>query len=412
MDLDYLVYPFIFAAIYFEAFLLVTLLNKQTVHTIQTTFAGVYPKVAMIVPCYNEESTIKGTVDSLLALDYPKDKLQIILVNDGSTDGTKAVMDSYQGHAQVSIIHKENGGKHTGLNAGIELAQDAEFVGCLDADSFVDPHAMKEVILPFGDPTVAAVTSAMSVFKPKNLLEHTQNAEYIMGISLRFILAHVNGLHVTPGPLSLYRRSIFAELGGFQKGHNTEDMEMALRIQRAHLKIANAPLARVYTKVPKSPQALVKQRTRWTTGFLRNVLFDYRDLVGNHNHGALGLLVLPLGFLSLIGALVVIAVFIYTTVKSIFQSYSIVSGVPIEYVLRPEFSFDWFYMPITVFLLFGLVATFGALVLVMVGKNISKTKGPIGVGIVGYLFIYGLIAPFWLVHSFWDLIVGHKRNWR
>jgi len=98
MDLDYLVYPFIFAAIYFEAFLLVTFLNKPEKVASSYAFSGIYPKVAMIVPCYNEESTIKGTVDSLLALDYPKDKLQIILVNDGSTDGTRAVMDSYQGN--------------------------------------------------------------------------------------------------------------------------------------------------------------------------------------------------------------------------------------------------------------------------------------------------------------------------
>jgi biofilm PGA synthesis N-glycosyltransferase PgaC len=415
MTLDYLVFPFIFIAMYFEVFLLITFLSRPSkklaqVHTLPENYP--WPFVAMIVPCYNEQSTIDGTVKSLLALDYPKDKLQIILVNDGSTDNTKVVMDAYQGNEQITIIHKENGGKHTGLNAGIELATQAEFVGCLDADSFVDSTAMKEVVLPFKNDRVAAVTSAMSVFEPKNFLEHTQNAEYVLGIALRYILSIVNGLHVTPGPLSLYRKSIFATLGGFRKGHNTEDMEMALRIQKAGYIIENAPLARVYTKVPTTPRALVKQRTRWTTGFLRNVLFDYRDLVGNYKYGALGLFVLPLGFVSLVGALIVIGVFAYNLFVSIARFITQMWGLPWSYILTPNFSFDWFYLPITAVLLFGILSGLGAIALIVLGKHISKTRQNITLGVVGYLCIYGLIAPFWLIKSFMDLFAGVNRSWR
>lgn len=412
MNLDFLIYPFIFAAIYFEAFLLVTFLSKPAREERARSALTTFPKVAMIVPCYNEGTTIDGTVRSLLETDYPKDKLDIILVNDGSTDNTREVMEQYRENPQIKIIHKENGGKHTGLNAGIELAVDAEFVGCLDADSFVDPHALKEVIAGFHSPDIAAVTSAMSVYKPSNLFEHTQNAEYVMGIALRHILAAVNGLHVTPGPLSLYRRSIFAVLGGFAKGHNTEDMEMALRIQRAHLKIANAPLARVYTKVPTTPAILIKQRTRWTTGFLRNVLFDYRDLVLNPRYGALGMLVLPLGFLSLIGALVMLMVSIYNLTKSVIETVQTTNGIPLEYILHPEFTFDWFYLPVSAFILFGLVASIGSLAFIVVGKTISKTPGPISIGIIGYILIFGLLAPFWLVRSFYDVIANNSRSWR
>ncbi len=108
-----------------------------------------------------------------------------------------------------------------------------------------------------------------------------QNAEYIFGITLRHALASVNGLYVTPGPFSFYRRSVIEKLGGFRHGHQTEDMEMALRIQQAGYKIENAPRARVYTKAPNTLLGLVKQRTRWTTGFLRNVAGEYRGLIGN-----------------------------------------------------------------------------------------------------------------------------------
>ncbi len=131
-----------------------------------------------------------------------------------------------------------------------------------------------------------------------------QHAEFVLGIALRHTLASVNGRHVAAGPFSLYRRSVRMELGGFRFGHQTEDMEMALRIQKAGYAIDSAPRARVYTKVPRSVPALIKQRTRWTSGFLRNVSQEYRSPVGNPRYGALGMIVLPLGFLALIGGLV------------------------------------------------------------------------------------------------------------
>src|SRR5581483_1735742 len=170
MDLTLLAYPFIFLGLYFEVFLLVTFLSAPTRVRRERPASTKTPKVAIIVPCWNEESTVGGTVESLLALDYPKDKLQIILVNDGSTDNTQAVMDSFASNPQITVIHKENGGKHTAINAGIEIAQDAEFVGCLDADSFVAPDALREIVSCFDNPRVAAATPAMSVYNPRTFL--------------------------------------------------------------------------------------------------------------------------------------------------------------------------------------------------------------------------------------------------
>ncbi|MHB1770091.1 MAG: glycosyltransferase family 2 protein, partial [Minisyncoccota bacterium] len=123
-------YPFLFIAIFFESFVLVTLLSEPARATRRRSMSTATPHVAVIVPCYNEASTVAATCDSLLALDYPKEKLEIILVNDGSTDGTAQAMERFSDHPQVRIIHKENGGKHTALNAGIALTQ-AELIGCL-----------------------------------------------------------------------------------------------------------------------------------------------------------------------------------------------------------------------------------------------------------------------------------------
>ncbi len=410
------IYPFLFAAIYFQAFLLVTFLSAPARKMRLRAASAHTPSVAIIVPCWNEEATVKGTAESLLALDYPKDKLRIVLVDDGSTDSTRSVMDTYQGHAQVTVIHKENGGKHTAINAGIEASPEAEIIGCLDADSYVAPDALKEAISCFDTPNVAATTPAMSVYKPKNLLERVQNAEFILGIALRHILAAVNGLYVTPGPFSLYRKSVVEELGGFRYGHQAEDMEMALRIQKAGYAIDNAPRARVYTKGMRTVPALIKQRTRWTSGFLRNMLTDYRTLVGNPRYGALGTLVLPLGFLAIVGGILTFFIVIYQLVKTAVETYLIVSGVPLSYTLSswlPGFGpIEWYYIPVTLFALLTFVAAVGSVALMVLGKRISNTPSNLTLGVIGYLLVYGLVAPFWLLRSAADVASGTKRSWR
>lgn len=411
MNAELISYPFLFAAIYFEVFLLLTFLSSPARESRERGRSSSTPTVALIVPCWNEEKTIKGTIESLLALDYPADKLSIVVVNDGSTDGSKGVLKEYEKHARVMVIHKENGGKHTALNAGI-AATKAEIVGCMDADSFVDPQALREIIGCFDDPKVGAATVAMSVHQPKTLVEAMQNVEYILGIALRHILASVNGLYVTPGPFSLYRRDIVEEVGGFRNGHNAEDMEMALRLQRHGYWIENAPRARVYAQSPKTVRSLVKQRVRWTTGFLRNVLYDYRDLVGNPRYGTLGLLVLPLGFFAIVGGVLLFGVVIYRFIADSFETYVNTHGLPLSYLLTPRFSFDLFYFPVTAFILMALIATFGSVCFILIGKRISNTPGKLSMGILGWLFLYGLIAPFWLIRSILDVATGTRRPWR
>ncbi len=226
MQVEFIAYPFLFIAIYFEVFLLLTFLGSHGRKSRARALATHTPRVAIIVPCWNEETTIAGTVHSLLSLEYPADRLQIILVDDGSTDGTPEAMRAFENESRVVILRKENGGKHTAINAGIALASEADIIGCLDADSFVAPGALREMIAYFDDPKVAAVTPAMSVFNPTTMLERMQNAEYIFGIGWRHALALVNGIFVTPGPFSMYRKSVVDELGGFRYAHQAEDMEM------------------------------------------------------------------------------------------------------------------------------------------------------------------------------------------
>lgn len=411
MSPEMLAYPFLFIAIFFESFVLVTLLSKPAREARERIKSTATPSVAVIVPCWNEVSTIEATCSSLLSLDYPKDKLEIILVDDGSTDGTLAAMARFEKNPQVRIISKENGGKHTALNAGIAVTS-AELVGCLDADSFVERGALREIVSCFYNPQVVAATAAMSIHKPKNILQHMQNAEYSFGITLRHAFASINGLYVTPGPFSFYRRETINKLGGFRYGHQTEDMEMALRIQREGYGIENAPRARVYTKAPSTISGLIKQRTRWISGFLRNILGEYRSLIGSKSHGALGMLVLPTALLSIASGILLFALMLFLFARNVTTALEIRSGIPFSYAFLPHGTLDWFYLPASFYILLAVIVLLTSASLIMIGKRISKTSGNIALGLVSYTLLYGLVVPLWLIRATGDVALGKRRGWR
>ncbi|KKW41394.1 MAG: Glycosyltransferase involved in cell wall biogenesis [Parcubacteria group bacterium GW2011_GWB1_55_9] len=412
MSPEALAYPFLFIAIFFESFVLVTLLSAPARAARARGRGAATPSVAIIVPCWNEASTIAATCESLFALDYPKEKLEVILVDDGSTDATPGTMARFARHPQVRIVRKEeNGGKHTALNAGIALTR-ADLVGCLDADSFVEPDALREIIACFDDPRVVAATAAMSVHKPGNILQHMQNAEYAFGITIRHTFASVNGLYVTPGPFSFYRRAVVEELGGFRYGHQTEDMEMALRIQKAGYGIENAPHARVYTKAPATIGGLMRQRTRWISGFLRNVLGEYRDLVGRRRHGVLGVLVLPTALLAIMSGILLFLLALFILMQKAITALEVRAGIPLSYAFLPHGTFDWFYFPASFYLLLAIIVLLTSIALIAIGKRISKTPGSITLDLISYTFLYGLLVPFWLIRATSDVALGIRRGWR
>jgi cellulose synthase/poly-beta-1,6-N-acetylglucosamine synthase-like glycosyltransferase len=415
MEAQLVAYPFLFIALFFEAFVLVTFLSAdaRTARNRPPARRGErgLPAVAIIVPCWNEAETVGATADSLLALEYPPEKLEVILVDNGSTDATPAVLARYAAHPQVTVLREERRGKHQAVNAGIAATR-ADIVGCLDADSFVDPSALLAMVPCFKNPAIGATTAGMSVYRPRNLLQHMQNAEYIFGIARANALSVVHGIHVTPGPFSLYRRALVVSLGSFRAAYQTEDLEMALRLQRAGYQIANAPAARVYTKAPATVARLVRQRTRWTSGYLRNVLHDYRDMIGSSRYGALGTITLPLGTLAIGSGVLLFCLALYELGRGIAQAVALRAGIPLSYALSPHASFGWFYLPSNLYTLLAACTVLLAVVMIALGKRISRMPGLLAAGVAGYILLYGLIAPLWLIRSSYDVALGKTRAWR
>src|ERR1700679_4139293 len=165
-----LLYTSIFCGLYFQIFLLVTFFEMQAKEQKDKKNTGAnlgsLPTVSIVVPCWNESKTVGNTLISLLNLEYPRNKLSVLVVDDGSKDDTFAVaqkmaarLNKQEGLERIIVVTQKNGGKYTALNRGIAVAQEkgTQFIGCLDADSFVDKHALIRMIPYFDNPQIMAV---------------------------------------------------------------------------------------------------------------------------------------------------------------------------------------------------------------------------------------------------------------
>ena len=286
INIEILIYFGLFWGLYFAIFVLGTFFeNKDKILKIPQRKN--WPQVCLIVPCFNEEKNIEKTLQSLIELDYPQEKLEIIVVDDGSQDQTFFRAKVFKKRDQrIKVFRKEkNGGKYTALNFGQKKTR-AEFVGSVDADSYLEKDALKKIIGYFDNPQIKAVISTVKVGRVKNLLEGVQYIEYLLAAFLRKIFSILDSVNVAPGPLSVFRKEVFEILGPYRKAYLTEDLEIALRLQRANFKIAHAIEAIVYTQPCPNFRALFRQRLRWRRGFLLN-LKDYRELLNFKKHGNL-----------------------------------------------------------------------------------------------------------------------------
>jgi len=404
----------LFMSLYYEIFMLITYFeHKKKIQGILHSKSLVHddlPSVTVIVPCFNEEKTVGKTLDSLMALDYPKEKLNIVAVNDGSRDGTRQVLETYKNYSNFRIIEKENGGKHTALNLAIKEAK-TEFVGCLDADSYAKPDSLLRLIRRFDKPDIMAVVPSLQVYSPQTVIQKVQKVEYIIGAFLRSILAELNALYVTPGPFSIFRKSVFEEIGYYKKAHNTEDMEMAMRMQSRRLKIASAHDAVVFTSSPQSIPKLYRQRVRWTSGFLNNVR-DYKFMLFNMNYGNIGMFVLPFMLLSAVSITFVVATIGYDLVNMAHAWYVRYQALGTNMFEWSWPSFNWFFMKTTPLMFCGIVAIGVVITFIIIGSRMTSGNKAKPIEVVSYVCLYSFIAPWWVIKSIYNVAFAKQLSWR
>lgn len=281
-------------ALYFSIFLLLVYLDNKRIFKREksTVTLSRYPLVSIFVPAFNEEKTIKETLLSLQNLDYPRDKLEIIVINDGSKDRTGEVIAKFiKDKPQFQCLTHRNRGKAASLNRALAISK-GEFFACLDADSFVHPLTLRKMLAMYereNDPQVAIITPAMKVGNPKTVLQRIQWLEYLVMILFGRITSHLHSIYVAPGPFSVYRTEIIKKIGAFDEQNITEDQEIAYRVQLNQYKIRQCFDGYVYTTAPGKLKPFYRQRRRWYLGSVA-CLHQYRSMIANKKYGDFGLM--------------------------------------------------------------------------------------------------------------------------
>jgi len=376
----------------------------------------VFPYVTIAIPAYDEQGSIGSTIRSVAALDYPHDKLEIIVVNDGSADKTKDVVKkticSIKG-AMIRLVSQENLGKGTALNSALRLAK-GELFGVVDADSFVKRDALKFMVCNFSDENTAAVISALQVNNPKNIYEKVQRLEYIIGILTRRLMAFIGTLAITPGVLSLYRTRVLRELDGFDPESKTEDFEIAMKLKYYGYDIEIEKDAYTYTNVPNNFKALWNQRIRWFRGFIENHI-RYKKMFFDREHSSFGWFQLPLnmtGILILIAAVAVMLYGISTYLHDHIERFLLIDGYFTTFILGFTTSPKDFLLGLNMKIMLPIYIALGiSMILFYAAHRSVQTKVKYPGSIFAYFFIMPIIYFVHWIASIGQEAIRMKKKW-
>ena len=273
--------------------LLLLLLARRHSRLTQPTPSGTriaYPAVSVIVPAFNEELGIAAAVRSLAASDYPD--LEILVVDDGSTDETAAVVEAL-GTPGVRLIRQQNAGKPAALNTGIAEAKHDVLV-LVDGDTVFEIDAMRALVAPLSDARVGAVSGNTKVGNRGGLLGRWQHIEYVIGFNLdRRMFDVLQCMPTVPGAIGAFRRQTLDEVGGVSDDTLAEDTDLTMAICRAGWRVVYAPEARAWTEAPATLGQLWRQRYRWCYGTMQAMWKHRRAVIEGGAAGKLGRRGLP-----------------------------------------------------------------------------------------------------------------------
>lgn len=399
------------------------------------------PAIAILVPAFNEASGIADSVRSLLALDYPK--IEIVVINDGSTDDTMRRMvevfdlrpvrcptPPYLPHRPVRgiyaprsrlpllVIDKENGGKADSLNAGLNFAS-SPLACSVDADSILEQDALAKVVLPFiEDPGRTLVTAGMirvangcridrgrvlQVGPPSSRFAMFQVVEYLRAFyGIRTGWAAFNALLIVSGAFGLFRRDAVIAVGGYRTDTVGEDFELVVRLHRVWrearqpYRIVHVADPVCWTEAPEKARYLRRQRRRWHRGCLETLLIHRRMLM-NPRYGAVGLVALP-------------AMLVFEVLGPMIElSGYVVSAAAL---LAGRLSLVGFLLFLALSVLYGLLLTLGGIALEDASVSPRATWMDLRRVLLfslGESLGYRQLMLFWRMEGFWQLI--RKAEW-
>ncbi|HEY1082740.1 MAG TPA: glycosyltransferase [Prosthecobacter sp.] len=400
------------------------------------------PPVSLLVPGYNEEATIVESLRSMLTLRYPE--YEIIVINDGSKDGTLARLIeafelkqvnraipgrvSYQpvrgvyatpNLPNLVVVDKANGGKADALNAGMDLASHP-YVCSVDADSLLDSDALIRAVRPFIDnpDTTMAVGGTIRVVNgctvhagqvtevrpPRHWVELFQAVEYLRAFLLtRMAWTRSQSVTIISGAFGIFRRETVLELGGYEHGTVGEDMELVVRMHKwagesgQHHRVWHVPDPVCWTEAPSTLDILSRQRTRWQRG-LCDTLWRHRDMLFNRQYGPVGMVALP--------------TFVLFDIVSPILEVAGLLLVPLCY-FAGILSLEFFIAYCAVVFGFGLCLSLGAMIIAEFSLQHHRRIRDLvwlGVGAIVENFGYRQLNSWWRVKGIWQFL-QKKQGW-
>ena len=260
------------------------------------------PLASVVVPAHNEEAVLAKSVSSLLGSYYRR--LEIIIVDDGSTDETFRIARQIERRSpRVRAFTQEKGGKATALNHGIRRAAGEIVIG-IDADTILEPKAVGKLVRHFADPQVGAVAGAVRVGNVDNMLAKWQLIDYSIGIYIeRNAQALLGAIAIVPGACGAWRKSALEKVRGYSASTFAEDFDLTLAIHYEGYKVLQDNEAVALTEVPVNIRGLFRQRYRWIFGDIQT-FWKYRSMLFNRHRSWLGMYSLPLSLYSIVAPLI------------------------------------------------------------------------------------------------------------
>jgi cellulose synthase/poly-beta-1,6-N-acetylglucosamine synthase-like glycosyltransferase/peptidoglycan/xylan/chitin deacetylase (PgdA/CDA1 family) len=250
--------------------------------------------VSVIVPAYNEKECIANTLESLARSTHP---IEIIIVDDGSTDGTSEISREAAealGMTNVRVIRQENAGKPAALNNGVRNAS-CDIVVMMDGDTVFEPDTVRRLVQPFADPKVGAVAGNAKVGNRDTIIGAWQHIEYVMGFNLdRRMYDLLRCMPTIPGAIGAFRRDAVLEVGGMSEDTLAEDTDITIAMHRAGWNVVYQEHARAWTEAPGSLKQLWSQRYRWSYGTMQALWKHRKSLTDKGPSGRFGRVGMPL----------------------------------------------------------------------------------------------------------------------
>ncbi len=417
-------------------------IDRHSLDRLPHAYTGFDPPISLLVPAYNEEATIAASVSSMLQLDYPE--FEIIVINDGSKDGTLAeliqqfdlrpVPEAYwrrvpcqevetiyrsMGHANLRVLDKKNGGKADALNAGINASRYPLFCA-VDADSILQRDSLTKVVQPFLEDPRTIVSGGtvriangckivdgflVEVGLPKKLLARFQIVEYLRAFLFgRLGWSPLNAVLIVSGAFGLFKKSEVIAAGGYRTRTIGEDMELIVRLHRLKrlsgtpYRITYVPDPICWTEAPETLTVLRAQRTRWQRGLAESLSMNL-GLLFHPRSGPVGWLAFPFFFLfELLGPIV----------EMIGYSMLILG------TLLGTYSWQTFWIFMFVIVNFGILLSVTALLLEELSFRLYPKPAQIAALFAAAVIEnlgYRQLVSLWRFQGLWRWFVGAKQHW-